>query len=285
MVGRREALGLLATASAATVIGCRTTRSRSERNPIAAPLPAGAILELEPLGSPPWATRDPFLFCVHHVDDYPRGNELLGPAASLDGRTLGRDFADIDGWNMYHGRLVPGFPRHPHRGFETVTVVQEGLLDHSDSLGATARYGQGDVQWLTAGAGIQHAEMFPLIAEAQPNPLRFFQIWLNLPARKKLVEPHFSMLWQPTIPRRGIVDDRGRRTELHIVAGAYEGMVPPSPPPQSWATEPEAAERLSTADALRLEAALQTPLLGSPNQLEVVQANLEEREPRFRDPQ
>jgi len=115
----------------------------------------GKIFDL-PAGRP-WPTPDPFLFCVHHNDRYPKGNEQFGPDVSLQGRQLGRDFAWKDGWNMYHGRTVPGFPSHPHRGFETVTVVRQGRLDHADSLGATARYGDGDVQWLTAGAGIQHA--------------------------------------------------------------------------------------------------------------------------------
>ena len=73
---------------------------------------------------------------------------------------------------MYHGDVVPGFPQHPHRGFETVTVVRRGLLDHSDSLGATARYGGGDVQWLTAGKGILHAEMFPLLDASATEPAR-----------------------------------------------------------------------------------------------------------------
>ena len=72
----------------------------------------------------PWETRDPFLFCVHHQDFYPRGNADLGPAASLQGRSIGQDFTLRDGWRMYHGDTVPGFPGHPHRGFETVTVVR-----------------------------------------------------------------------------------------------------------------------------------------------------------------
>src|SRR4051812_45426058 len=100
-----------------------------------------------------WPTIDPFLFCAHHDDDYPAGNPELGPAAPLTGRNLGMDFDGIDGWNMYHGSTVPGFPQHPHRGFETVTIVRTGLIDHSDSLGAAARFGRGDVQWLTAGRG------------------------------------------------------------------------------------------------------------------------------------
>ena len=89
----------------------------------------------------PWETLDPFLFCVHHDDKYPIGNDQMGPAALLTGRDLGQDFGGRDGWNMYHGTSIPGFPQHPHRGFETVTLVRKGLIDHSDSLGATARFG------------------------------------------------------------------------------------------------------------------------------------------------
>src|SRR5690606_18392713 len=74
-----------------------------------------------------WETKDPFLFCVHHEDAFPKGNEKMGPAASLSGRDLGQDFMLKDGWRMYHGRVVPGFPGHPHRGFETITVVRKGL--------------------------------------------------------------------------------------------------------------------------------------------------------------
>ena len=81
------------------------------------------------------------------------------------------DFAGADGWRMYHGSIVPGFPQHPHRGFETVTFVRQGLIDHSDSLGATARFGRGDVQWLTAGEGIVHCEMFPLLDRERAEPV------------------------------------------------------------------------------------------------------------------
>jgi quercetin 2,3-dioxygenase len=182
-----------------------------------------------------WPTVDPFLFCAHHRDDYPAGTHELGPAAALDGRDLGQDFAGVDGWNMYHGRVVPGFPGHPHRGFETVTYVRTGIIDHADSLGAAARFGRGDVQWLTAGRGIVHSEMFPLLDRDGPNPLELFQIWLNLPAADKLVEPHFSMLWSHDVPCAEHRDAQGRRVEVVVIAGSLGGHEAPQPPPRSWA--------------------------------------------------
>src|SRR6185295_9824341 len=185
-------------------------------------------------------TADPFLFCAYHDDAYPRGNGKLGPAASLAGRAIGQDFSRKDGWSMYHGESVPGFPAHPHRGFETVTIVRKGLVDHSDSLGACARFGGGDVQWLTAGKGIVHAEMFPLLHTDRPNPLELFQIWLNLPADSKMVEPHFTMFWSQDIPRHSFSDDGGPATEVVCIAGdlVIPGNVtkPLAPPPDSWAS-------------------------------------------------
>ena len=188
------------------------------------------ILRTEPLRFL-WRTPDPFLFCVHHDDRYPAGNDALGPAAALAGRNLGEDFEPKDGWRMYHGRRVPGFPQHPHRGFETVTVVRRGLIDHSDSMGAAARYGGGDVQWLTAGRGIQHAEMFPLLDRERGNPLELFQIWLNLPAADKMAQPHFAMFWDEQVPRV-----RQGGVEVTLIAGGLGGERPPAPPPASWAS-------------------------------------------------
>lgn len=181
--------------------------------PPAAPPAPDLVLDTAPLGFQ-WPTLDPFLFCVHHDDAYPAANERFGPAASLAGRNLGSDFAGKDGWRMYHGRVVPGFPQHPHRGFETVTIVRRGLIDHSDSLGAAARYGRGDVQWLTAGKGIVHAEMFPLLDRTGPNPVELFQIWLNLPAVDKFADPHFSMFWSDTIPKHVVRDAAGQSVEI-----------------------------------------------------------------------
>ncbi len=198
------------------------------------------VLQVKPLGFP-WETMDPFLFCAYHDDAYPKGNADMGPAASLAGRAIGQDFSRKDGWSMYHGEKVPGFPPHPHRGFETVTIVRKGLIDHSDSLGATARFGGGDVQWLTAGKGIVHAEMFPLLDAQHDNPLELFQIWLNLPARSKMSEPHFTMFWSQDIPRVTATDAEGRTTDIAVVAGRLlDAGAPLPPPPDSWAAQADA---------------------------------------------
>lgn len=195
-------------------------------------------LKISPLGFP-WKTLDPFIFCAHHRDEYPEGNAAMGPAASLAGRDIGQDFTVKDGWRMYHGQNIPGFPYHPHRGFETVTVVKDGLVDHSDSLGASGRFGKGDVQWMTAGKGVQHSEMFPLIHQDKGNPTELFQIWLNLPKAKKFVEPYFKMLWEDQIPLLKETGDNGRATEVNVIAGTLHQVQAPAPTPDSWAANPE----------------------------------------------
>ncbi len=194
------------------------------------------ITAIRPLGFT-WQTRDPFLFCVHHLDDYPAGNAEMGPAAPLAGRPLGQDFTPKDGWRMYHGEKVPGFPEHPHRGFETITVVLTGFVDHSDSHGAAGRYGEGDVQWMTAGSGLQHAEMFPLIHQDQGNPLELFQIWLNLPRKNKFVDPHYKMLWAKDIPVRQEKDENGHAIDITVIAGQLHDTTAPPPAPDSWAAD------------------------------------------------
>lgn len=252
---------LAASTAAATTVACGRDVASGVRTAPAAPSakPNAAVaaatprnvepptLKVETL-SFPWATEDPFLFCAYHLDNYPVGAANMGPSESLAGRRLGSDFSRRDGWSMYHGQVVPGFPRHPHRGFETVTVTRKGYVDHSDSLGATARYGMGDAQWMTAGKGIVHAEMFPLRSQDQPNPMELFQVWLNLPAKNKMVPPHFTMLWHEHIPRHEFVDAAGRKTVVTTIAGALEGRTPPSPPPQSWASNEGANVSIWTID-------------------------------------
>ena len=192
-----------------------------------------SIIDVISLGSP-WKTIDPFLVCAHHVDHYPPGNSDLGPVVA----EIGPAGATQD-WRMYFGQTVPGFPAHPHRGFETITIVRQGVVDHSDSLGASARFGSGDVQWLTAGRGIVHSEMFPLLNPDGPNTLELFQIWLNLSARSKMADPNFTMFWAQAIPQ--VVFDASGRTQITCIVGTLSGVdmkSPPPPPLNSWAADP-----------------------------------------------
>lgn len=197
------------------------------------------IINIKPLGFQ-WETADPFLFCVHHEDAFPKGNELMGPDPDyFKGRHMGDDFIIKDGFRMYHGKKVPGFPGHPHRGFETITVVRKGIVDHADSMGAAGRYGNGDVQWMTAGKGVQHSEMFPLIHKEKENPMELFQIWLNLPKKNKMVAPHFKMFWKESIPNHVHTDASKKKTVVEVIAGKLEKSAAPAPPPDSWAADPK----------------------------------------------
>lgn len=199
-----------------------------------------------------WKTYSPFLFCAHHDDFYPKGDENMAPVASLAGRHIGQDFDPKLPWRMYHGDKVPGFPAHPHRGFETITLVRNGFVDHADSLGASARFGDGDVQWMTAGQGVVHSEMFPLVHQDKDNYTELFQVWLNLPKRSKMSPAHFQMIWRDKLAHSVHIDANGKRTNaVHIAGGPiFEGSElsqnSTTPPPDSWASAPEANVRIVT---------------------------------------
>jgi redox-sensitive bicupin YhaK (pirin superfamily) len=224
---RRGFLGKLAlgatAAAAAPLLGSLTKKEEENMK---------TIKKIRALGFQ-WETQDPFLFCVHHEDKYPEGNENMGPTASLAGRQLGSDFHIKDGWRMYHGKEVPGFPGHPHRGFETLTVVRKGMVDHSDSAGGAGRYGDGDLQWMTAGSGLMHSEMFPLIHQDKKNPLELFQIWLNLPKKSKMATPDYKMFWEEDIP-----NFKQGSAYVEVMAGELLGHKSPTPPTPSWAHDP-----------------------------------------------
>lgn len=190
-----------------------------------------ALLSAKPLPTAgPYPTGDPYLFCVYHKDEYPQGNGKM----EAPHRGNGSDFNPNVPYRMYHGNKIPGFPQHPHRGFETITATIEGIIDHADSAGNGGRYGQGDLQWMTAGQGIVHSEMFPLIKTDDLNPTRFFQIWLNLPARSKMVPPSFAMFWDADVPKWKSKDGLTRATIW--VGNNYLGVEKNNaPPPDSWA--------------------------------------------------
>jgi len=182
-----------------------------------------------------WPTQEPFLFCVHHYDNYPAGNQNHGlDAKHFSGRNMGSDFVPKDGFRIYHGSEIPGFPVHPHRGFETITIVRKGYVDHADSLGAAGRYGEGDVQWMTAGSGVQHSEMFPLLHKDKENTLELFQVWLNLPKKNKMVPADFKMLWANEIPQ--IDEDK---VSVSLINGEFNGKKNFNAPEKSWAASPE----------------------------------------------
>ncbi|NLC83759.1 MAG: pirin family protein [Ruminococcaceae bacterium] len=106
-----------------------------------------------------------------------------------------------------------GFPWHPHRGIETITYLVSGEIEHGDSLGNSGVIRDGECQWMTAGSGIIHQEM----PKAAPRMLGA-QIWLNLPAKDKMTEPHYGDIKQSDVP---VVSEEGAR--IHIIAGEYRG--------------------------------------------------------------
>ena len=113
-----------------------------------------------------------------------------------------------------------GFPDHPHRGFETVTYVLEGQMEHRDSCGNHGILGPGDVQWMTAGAGLVHSEMPGSELQRTGGRLHGFQLWVNLPRQDKMVEPQYQELPGSRIPAAW---DAARRVEVRILAGESLG--------------------------------------------------------------
>lgn len=110
------------------------------------------------------------------------------------------------------------------------------VIDHADSMGNGARYGGGDVQWMTAGRGVQHSEMFPLTRTDAPNHLKLFQLWLNLPAKDKFTDPAFVMHWAESV---GHAVDDAAGSSVTVWAGEYAGVKGQAPPPASWGANPD----------------------------------------------
>jgi redox-sensitive bicupin YhaK (pirin superfamily) len=150
---------------------------------------------IRPLPGPNVEQIDPFLFLNHHGPQvYPARN---------------------------HG--LP-FGPHPHRGFETVTFILEGDLAHLDSGGGESIIHAGGVQWMTAGRGLVHAEISPAEFKQKGGPLEILQLWVNLPSRLKMVDPHYIGLQKADIPE--IVEDDGRVT-VNLISGSWSGRQAP----------------------------------------------------------
>jgi redox-sensitive bicupin YhaK (pirin superfamily) len=113
-----------------------------------------------------------------------------------------------------------GAPDHPHRGFETVSYILEGAVEHEDSAGHKGRIGAGDVQWMTAGAGIVHSEMPTAELSETGGRVHGFQIWINLPANKKLTQPRYQEVPAARIPSAQTEDGKAR---VKIIAGEALG--------------------------------------------------------------
>ncbi len=113
-----------------------------------------------------------------------------------------------------------GVGQHPHRGFETVTIVYEGEVDHRDSTGAGGHIGPGDVQWMTAASGILHEEFHSQAFTRTGGTLEMVQLWVNLPARDKMAAPGYQTLLDRDIPTVPLPDDGGK---VRVIAGEYDG--------------------------------------------------------------
>ncbi len=135
-----------------------------------------------------------------------------------------------------------GVDWHPHRGFETVSIAYQGEVEHEDSTGSRGRIGPGDVQWMTAGAGILHKEMHGREFARRGGRFEMIQLWVNLPARHKMAEPRYQTLLARDIPEISLAGS-GR---LRVIAGEFEGVKGPAKtftPVDLWDVRIEAGGR------------------------------------------
>ncbi|UFN50259.1 pirin family protein [Roseomonas sp. OT10] len=140
-----------------------------------------------------------------------------------------------------------GVGAHPHKGFETVTIVYDGEVEHRDSTGAGGVIGPGDVQWMTAAAGIVHAEFHSPAFAARGGRFEMVQLWVNLPARDKGAEPGYQTLADAAIPSVALPDGAGR---VRVIAGAFGGTRGPA---RSFTPVDILDVRLEAAGSVRID--------------------------------
>jgi hypothetical protein len=137
-----------------------------------------------------------------------------------------------------------GVGEHPHRGFETVTIVYSGEVEHRDSAGGGGKIGPGDVQWMTAGSGLVHEEMHSWDFTKKGGAFEAIQLWVNLPARLKMTAPKYQTIVSDQIPEVALPNDAGM---VRVIAGAFEGVEGPAEtftPMGLWDTYIKAGQRV-----------------------------------------
>ncbi|WP_021024969.1 pirin family protein [Comamonas sp. B-9] len=173
-------------------------------------------------------------FPVRSLFSYQSHGKLLSPFLLLD-------FA---GPAEFAPASAPrGVGQHPHRGFETVTIVYDGEVAHRDSTGQGGEIGPGDVQWMTAGAGILHEEFHSPAFTAKGGKLRMLQLWVNLPAKDKGAAAGYQAIVQSQIPAVALPGGG----QLRVIAGDYQGQQGPAKtftPMQVWDLRLVAGEKL-----------------------------------------
>lgn len=112
-----------------------------------------------------------------------------------------------------------GVDEHPHRGFETVTIVYQGEIEHRDSSGNSGKIGPGDVQWMTAASGVVHEEKHGTAFTQRGGTLEMIQLWVNLPAREKMSRPRYQEILDAAIPKVALAGDAG---SVRVIAGAFD---------------------------------------------------------------
>lgn len=133
---------------------------------------------------------------------------------------------DYAGPHLFEPAAQPrGVGQHPHRGFETVTIVYDGEVSHRDSTGGGGTIGPGDVQWMTAAGGIIHEEFHSPAFTKTGGPFRMVQLWVNLPARDKMSQPQYQAITSDQIPSAGFADGHGR---ARVIAGDFDGTRGPA---------------------------------------------------------
>jgi quercetin 2,3-dioxygenase len=155
-------------------------------------------------------------FPVRSLFSYQTHGEELSPFLLLD-YAGPRDFAAAE--------QPRGVGQHPHRGFETVTIVYQGEVEHRDSTGGGGMIGPGEVQWMTAGGGLLHEEFHSRDFTQKGGTFEVVQLWVNLPARDKMIQPAYQAIGRDSIPEVTLADGAGR---VRIIAGEYDGHKGPA---------------------------------------------------------